>query len=125
VARKSHYYSFYIHAFNRSLHLKDDILKIVQSNELNIIRKYLADYVLLLQNQIDQLTAELSKQSHTCPSTLSPLKMIDQRLKEFVRLHHLDLLRTVNYQLSKLNSNILITKFSKQLSTFHLTAKQV
>ena len=64
-------------------------------------------------------------QSITCPLTLPSLEMIDQRLKEFVRLHHLDLRRTINYQLSKLNSNELIKKFSKQLSTFHLTAKQV
>jgi hypothetical protein len=81
--------------------------------------------VLLLQNKIDQFTAELMAQSSTCPSTLHPLEIMDQRLKEFVRLHHLDLLRTINYQISKLNSNILIKKFSKQLSTFHLMTNQV
>jgi hypothetical protein len=64
-------------------------------------------------------------QSRTCPSTLHPLEIIDQRLKEFFRLHHLDLLRTINYQISKLNSNILIKEFSKQLSAFRLIAKQV
>ncbi len=81
--------------------------------------------MLLLQNKIDQFTAELMAQSSTCPSTLHPLEIIDQRLKEFVRLHHLDLLRAVNYQIYKLNSNTLIKKFSKQLSTFRLTPKQV
>jgi hypothetical protein len=85
----------------------------------------LADYVLFLQNKIDQFAAELVVQSSICSPTLPPLKIIDQKLKEFVRLHHLDLLRTINYQISKLNSNILIKKFSKQLSTFRLTAKQV
>ncbi len=79
----------------------------------------------LLQNKIDQLTAELLAQSSMCPSTLPSLEIIDQRLKEFVRLHHLDLQRTINYQISVLNSNITIKKFSKQLSTFHLTPKQV
>jgi hypothetical protein len=108
-----------------TLHFKDDILQIIQSNEPNIIHKYLTDYLLLLQNKIDQFTAELLTQSSTCPSTLFPLELIDQRLKEFVRLHHLDLLRTINYQKSKLNSKILINKFSKQLLTFHLTTKQV
>jgi len=57
-------------------------------------------------------------QSTTSPSTLFPLDIIDQRLKEFIRLHHLDLRGTIDYQISKLNSNILIKKFSKQLSTF-------
>ena len=107
------------------LHLQRDILQIIQSKEPDIIQKYLADYVLLLQNKIDQFTTELMAQSSTCPSTLPPLEIIDQRLKEFVRLHHLDLLRAINYETSKLNSNILIKEFSKQLSTYHLTAKQV
>ncbi len=106
-------------------HFKNDILQSIQSNEPDIIQKYLSDYVLLLQNKIDQFTAELLARSSTWSSTLPPLEIIDQRLREFVRLHHLDLLRTVNYQISVLNSNILIKKFSKQLSKFHLTEKQV
>ena len=81
--------------------------------------------MLLLQNKIDQFTTELMAQSGTSPSTLPSLEVIDPRLKEFVRLHHIDLLRTINYQISKLNTNILIKKFLKQLSTFHLTKKQV
>jgi EAL domain-containing protein (putative c-di-GMP-specific phosphodiesterase class I) len=64
-------------------------------------------------------------QSSTYPSTLPSLEIIDQRLKQFVHLHHLDLLRAINYQISKLNSNILIKRFTKQLSTYHLTPKQV
>ena len=81
--------------------------------------------MLLLQNKVDQFTIELMAQSSTCPSTLPPLEIVGQRLKEFVRLQHLDLLRAINYQTSKLNSNILIKEFSKQLSTYRLTAKQV
>jgi hypothetical protein len=116
---------FLLRSYTDSLHFKDDILQIIQSDEPNITQKYLADYVLLLQNKIDQFTTELMAQSTTCPSTLLPLEIIDQTLKEFVHLHHLDLRRAINYQISKLNSNILIKKFSKQLSTFRLTAKQV
>ncbi len=81
--------------------------------------------MILVQNKIDQFTTELMAQSSTCPSTLLPLEIVDQRLKQFVRLHHRDLLRIVKYQVSKLNRNILIKKFSKQLSRFGLTVKQV
>jgi hypothetical protein len=64
--------------------------------------------------------------SSTCPSTLLPLEIItDQRLKQFVRLRHRDLLRTVNYRVFILKRNVLIKKFLKQLSRFDLTAKQV
>jgi hypothetical protein len=107
------------------LHFKRDILEIVQSNEPDIVQKYLYDYVLLLQNKIDQYTTELLAQAPTCPSTLPSLEMIDQRLQEFVRLHHLDLQRGVNYQISQLNNNTTIKKFFKQLSQFRLTPKQV
>ncbi len=105
--------------------MKDDILKIIQSNEPNIIQKYLEDYLILLRTKIDQYTTELRTQSTSCPSTLPRLEIIDSRLKEFVRLHHLNLLRTINYQICELNINIQIEKFSKQLSSFHLTTKQV
>ncbi len=80
----------------------------------------------LLWKQIDQSTTDLMTQSTSCPSTLPhSLEIIDSKLKEFVRLHHFDLLRTVNYQIYKLNSHIHITKLSKQLSSFRLTTKQV
>ena len=56
-----------------------------------MIQKYLQDYVILLQEKIDQYTSDLIVQSASYPLTLLPLNIIDQRLKEFVRLHHLDL----------------------------------
>ena len=42
------------------------------------------------------------------------LKIIDQRLKEFVRLHHLDLMRTIKYQMNKLKDNIYEKELSQQ-----------
>jgi hypothetical protein len=105
--------------------LKDDILKIIPSNEPEIIQKYLEDYLVILRNNIDQYTTELMAQSSSCPVTLLPLKIIDQKLKEFVHLHHLDLLRAINYQIGKLNSKIYIKQFSEQLASFRLTMKQV
>jgi hypothetical protein len=107
-------------------YFKDDILKIIQSNEPAIIQKYLEDYLILLRSKIDQSRIELMTQSSFCPTTmLSSLEILDQRLKEFVRLHHLDLLRKINYQVNKLNNNIQIKNLSKQLSSFRLTMKQV
>ena len=105
--------------------MKDDILKIVPSNEPNVIQKYLEDYLILLRDKIDQYTTDLIAQSTLCPSTLLGLETMDAKLQEFVRLHHLDLSRTIHYQIGKLNININIKKFAKQLSLFHLTTKQV
>ncbi len=105
--------------------MKDDILKIIPSTEPNIIQKYLEDYLILLRKQIDQYTTDLMTQSTSYPSALTTLEIIDPKLKEFFRLHHFDLSRTINYPIYKLNSKIHITKLSKQLSSFHLTTQQV
>ena len=107
------------------LHCKNDMLQVIQSNEPDILQKYVTDYLVLLQKQIDCCTTELTVQSTTCPSTLHPLETIDQRLKEFVRLHHLDLSRTINYLINNLHNHIHTNELSKQLSSFSLTMKQV
>ncbi|CAF4970036.1 unnamed protein product, partial [Rotaria socialis] len=48
----------------------------------------------------------------------------DQRLKEFVRLHHIDLVRTVNYQKHKLKDIIYEKRLFNQLSSYHLAEVQ-
>ncbi|CAF1128678.1 unnamed protein product [Rotaria magnacalcarata] len=50
--------------------------------------------------------------------------MTDQRLKGFVHLHHIDLVRTVNYQKHKLKDIIYEKRLFNQLSSYHLTEVQ-
>ena len=71
---------------------KDDILRIVPSSEPAIIQEYLRDYLISLQNKIDQYKTDLSTQIVSYPTTLPSLEIMDERLTEFVRLHHCDLL---------------------------------
>ncbi len=109
---------------------EDDILKIIRSNEPKIIQKYLQDYVILLQNRINQYTIELATQSLSCPTTLltqtaMSLEIIDRRLNEFVRLHHLDLKRQINYHISKLRGHIREKQLVQELSSYTLTNEQV
>ena len=52
---------------------------------------------------------------------LSPLEIINEILEEFFRLHHIDLLRTITYQVKTFKDNI----YEKQLSYYYLTIKQV
>lgn len=51
--------------------------------------------------------------------------MIDLKLKDFVRLHHIDLIRQINYQVNKLKDNIREKQFFQQLSSYQLTNEQV
>jgi hypothetical protein len=79
-----------------------------------IIQKYLEDYLILLENRINQYKIELTTQSLSCPTTLitqtstMSLEIIHQRLNDFVRLHHLDLI-TFNYKkINGLTTMILV-----------------
>jgi hypothetical protein len=97
----------------------------MESNERDNIQKSLEEYLMLLKNRIDQHENELMIQLSSCPTTLHSLEMIDQRLKDFVRLHHIDLVRTVNYQKNKLKDIIYEKRLFNQLSSYHLTEVQV
>ncbi|CAF4352917.1 unnamed protein product, partial [Rotaria magnacalcarata] len=102
----------------------DDIVQIIESNESDKIQKSLEEYLILLKNRINQHENELMIQLSSCPTTLHSLETIDQRLKEFVRLHHIDLVRTVNYQKHKLKDIIYEKRLFNQLSSYHLAEVQ-
>ena len=79
---------------------------------------------------MNQYAIELKTQSLSCPTTLTTqtnmsLEIIDQRLNEFVRLHHLDLLRQVNYCMSKLRDDLRGKQLLQELSSYLLTDEQV
>ncbi|CAF4939805.1 unnamed protein product, partial [Rotaria socialis] len=102
----------------------DDIVQIMESNESDKIQKSLEEYLILLKNRSNQHENELMIQLSSCPTTLHSLEMIDQRLKEFVRLHHIDLVRTVNYQKHKLKGIIYEKRLFNQLSSYYLAEVQ-
>ena len=82
--------------------------------------------MILLQKKIEQSTKELSTQSTlSCPEIFIPIEFLDQRLKEFVRLHHIDLMRTINYQINRFKDIIHDQQLFQQVSSFHLTTEQV
>ncbi|CAF4383889.1 unnamed protein product, partial [Rotaria magnacalcarata] len=102
----------------------DDIVQIMESNESDSIQKSLEEYLILLKNRINQHENELMIQLSSCQTALHSLEMIDQRLKEIVRLHHIDLARTVNYQKHKLKDIIYAKRLFNQLSSYHLAEVQ-
>ena len=81
--------------------------------------------MILVHNKIEQCTTELTKQSSSCPSTLTRLELIDKRLHEFIHLHHIDLIRQIKYHVSKLKDNIHEKQLLRQLSSYNLTTQQV
>ena len=101
-------------------------MRIVKTKEHSVIQKHVQDYISLLRNKIEENRRELMTQALTCPSTLTPSEIYDKRLKEFVRLHHIDLMRTINYQITKLQDSIYEkTLFHQLCSYYHLNNTQV
>ena len=50
---------------------------------------------------------------------------LDGRLKEFARLHHIDLLRRTSYQANRFRDEINEQHWLRQLSSCQLTSEQV
>lgn len=88
------------------------------------MEKFINSHLNQLQQKFDQCTSELLAQSLSCPKTLS-LSMVNSRLQEFVRLHHIDLTRKVNYQTNKFKDGIREKKLYKDLYFYPLTNEQV
>ncbi|CAF1449613.1 unnamed protein product [Adineta ricciae] len=122
-----HIRSLYQTYFNQGLkfHMwSDDILKIAQTTERSVIQKYPEEYLILLRDEISQCTTELAIQSSSCPLTLSLLEIVDARLHEFVRLHHIDLMRTIRFRINKLKDEVHEKQLFQHLSYYYLNNDQ-
>lgn len=106
-------------------HSKESIHTIVQSTKHTVVQKYLEDFLALLRDKIDEYTTDLTNQFLSCPTALSPLDIIDGRLKEFVRLHHLDFIRAIRYRIHQFKADIHEKQLSKELSYYFSNVEQV
>jgi len=94
-------------------------------NNNDHIENFLKEYLIQLQQQFDQCTAQLINQALSCPQSMQ-LSLIESQLKEFVRLHHLDLTRKINFQINKFKDHIREKELFQQLqSSYPLTNEQV
>ena len=95
-----------------------------QTNDYDLIEKFLREQLHQLQQKLDQCAAELLSQSLSCPKVLS-LPKVENRLQDFVRLHHMDLTRKINYLVNKFKSDIHEKQLFEKLSSYPLTNEQV
>ncbi|CAF1690695.1 unnamed protein product, partial [Adineta ricciae] len=102
----------------------ESISKIVQSTQHTVVQKYLEEFLVLLCDKINEYTTELTDQSLNCPPALSPLDIIDGRLKEFVRLHHLDFIRANHYRIHQFKADIHEKQLGKELSFYFSNVDQ-
>lgn len=101
---------------------KNDLVELAQTNDFDQVEQFLNESLLKLQETFDQYSVQLISQATSCPSSLD-LIVIEDRLKEFVRLHHLDLIRRIQYQLHHFQGYLQEQELSQQLSP--LSTEQV
>ena len=101
---------------------KNDLVELVQTNDFDQVEQFLNESLVNLQGTFDQYSIQLMSQATSCPSSLD-LIVVEDRLKEFVRLRHLDLIRRIQYQLHHFQGYLQEQELTRQLSS--LTYEQV
>ena len=99
-------------------------MNMAQTKDDHDVENFLQEYLHQLQQQLDQCTTELISQAVSCPKSI-PLSLMESPLQEFVRLHHLDLNRRINFQINTFRDHIHEQELCQQLSSYPLTHKQV
>lgn len=89
-----------------------------------IVENWLLTKLDELQQNLNQCTTELLSQSLTCPKTFS-IPYVDDRLKEFVRLHHIDIVRRVRNEIYKFRDDMTEKQLQDKLHSYSLTDNQV
>lgn len=77
-----------------------------------------------LQSKFDQYSNELMIQATLCPSSID-LSVVEDQLKEFVRLHHLDLIRRIQYQLNHFQGQLHEQELYQSLLLLSINDEQV
>jgi hypothetical protein len=75
----------------------------IHTDNDNQLENFLKESSIQIQQKFDQFTTQLITQALSCPK-LMQLPLIESQLKEFIRLHHLDLIGKVNFQVNKFNT---------------------
>ena len=88
------------------------------------IENFLNEHLIQLKNKFDQSTTKLVNQAISCPKSVQ-LSLVESQLKEFVRLHHLDLTRKINFQINTFQNHIREKELFQQLLLSPLTNEQV
>ena len=77
----------------------------VGTHAFNHVEQFLNESLTNLQRNFDRCAIELQHQATACPASID-LFVVEDRLKEFVRLHHLDFNRRIHYQLNHFHGQI-------------------
>lgn len=90
-----------------------------------VVKRYLRDHIGSLQCKINYCGAQLNQQASSNQWTFSSIEVLDARLNEFVRLHHIDLSKSINYRVNQFNDRVREQQIFQQLAVCQLNSEQV
>lgn len=101
-------------------------MKKVPKEQQHLTGQYIQEYWMFLNGKVAQCEVELRQQLYADPFVMGmSAEVMDSRLKEFVRLHHLDLIRLTNYQVNRFRDDIQEQRWRQQLEKYSFTQEQV
>lgn len=78
-----------------------------------------------LKENIDRCSLDLQSQAADYPMKRMDLSTFDSLLKDFVRLHHLDSIRKIQFELNQLNGTIEEKRYRQRIEQLSLNNEQV
>lgn len=101
-------------------------MKKVPVDHQHLTGQYIEEYLGFLNAKLTEYEAELEQHRSLYPSVMpADVETIDLRLHEFVRLHHVDLMRLIQYQINRFRDEIEEKRLLEQLVQYSFTKEQV
>ncbi|CAM4836039.1 unnamed protein product [Rotaria magnacalcarata] len=96
---------------------------ISETNEPQLCRKFVQDYLTHLQQQLEQCITKLNLQAKTCPKTLT-VTLLDHHLKEYICSQQKRFTRKIQYQLKRFKDETHEKRLHHILFQINLTSHQ-
>ncbi|CAF1289522.1 unnamed protein product [Rotaria sordida] len=97
----------------------DQLYTMAKTNDFDLCKEYLMNYIQNIKKQLNQYQLELAKQQfRTCPIIELSFEQIEHRLKELVNRERKYLSKRNNKQLIKFNDDIYEKDLFKTISTY-------
>ncbi|CAF2764299.1 unnamed protein product [Rotaria sp. Silwood2] len=114
VSRTFDFKDSFLFVFSSSL--KDDLMVLAQTKDSDQVEHFLRTQLVNRQQTFEECSIQLTSQATSCPITMK-FSSIEDRLKEFVRLHHLDLVRRIHFQINDFKGRIIEHELFQQWSS--------
>ncbi|CAF4483059.1 unnamed protein product, partial [Rotaria magnacalcarata] len=101
----------------------DHLYKITKTNEPQLCRKFVQEYLTHIQQQLEQCSTQLNLQATTCPEKLT-ITLLDHHLKEYVCSQQKRFTRKIHHQLKRFKDELHEKRLCHILFDNNLTSDQ-